>query len=82
MTVVQATDALRRLRLLSEAWHEVLPSDTLRSIAQRLLRGYSLRAADSLQLAAAVVTATGEPNSLGFLKLDNRLNVAAQREVM
>jgi hypothetical protein len=80
LSISQATDALKRLRLLSEAWHEVLPSESVRSVAQRLLRVHALRAADALQLAAASVAASGEPNTLEFLSLDVRLNAAAQRE--
>ena len=80
LSVEQATAVLRRLGLLSEAWHEVLPSEPLRAVAQRLLRVHALRAADALQLAAASVAASGEPASLGFLSLDARLNIAAQRE--
>jgi predicted nucleic acid-binding protein len=75
-----ATAALERLRELATGWQEVLPSDAVRSIAQRLLRTHPLRAADSLQLAAAIVGAESEPATLEFVGLDNRLNEAAVRE--
>jgi hypothetical protein len=48
--------------------------------AQRLLRVHPLRAADSLQLAAAIVAAEGDPATLEFVGLDDRLNDAAARE--
>lgn len=47
--------ALNRLGLLSRGWREVLPSDRLRALAHDLLAQHPLRAADSLQLAAALV---------------------------
>jgi len=75
-----ATDALERLRELATAWQEVLPSEPVRTVAQRLLRTHPLRAADSLQLAAAIVGAESEPASLEFVGLDARLNEAAMRE--
>ena len=72
--------ALERLRALVGAWHEVLPSETVRGTAQRLLRVHALRAADSFQLAAAVVAASGAAAALQFVCLDERLSDAATRE--
>src|SRR5271165_610401 len=46
--------ALSRLDLLSRGWREILPGDPLRDLAMRFLDAYELRAADSLQLAAAL----------------------------
>lgn len=80
LELAEASAALERLRSLSRAWHEVLPSDSLRGLAQRLLRVHTLRAADSLQLAAALVAADGEAASLELVSLDERLNAAAARE--
>ncbi|MGH9320781.1 MAG: type II toxin-antitoxin system VapC family toxin [Vicinamibacteria bacterium] len=75
-----ATSAIDRLRALGDGWQEVLPSEPLRSTARRLLRSHPLRAADSLQLAAAIIAAEREPATLEFLSLDERLNQAASRE--
>lgn len=69
-----------RLRHLARAWSEVSPSDAVRTTAQRMLRVHPLRAADALQLAAAVVAAEHEPGSLTFVTLDDRLAEAAERE--
>ena len=69
-----------RLRLVTTSWQEVLPADAVRATAQRLLRVHPLRAADSLQLAAAIVASEHEPASLEFVSLDDRLNEAAGRE--
>lgn len=72
--------ALARLRALSEQWHEIVPTAALRTIAERILRVHPLRAADALQLAAAVVAAEQDPPSLEFVSLDDRLNEAAMKE--
>ena len=69
--------ALNRLGLLSQGWREVLPSDRLRALAQDLLPQHPLRAADSLQLAAALVWCQQKPKQRSFLSGDERLCVAA-----
>lgn len=74
------TEALRRLRDLHEAWHEIQPVDMVRETAVRLLRMHPLRAADSLQLAAALVASDHRPQSWRFVCLDARLCAAAERE--
>ena len=77
----EATEAaLARLDALVEGWNEVLPGDNARRTARRLLRVHPLRAADALQLAAAVVAAEGQPRSLEVVTLDDRLVEAARRE--
>jgi predicted nucleic acid-binding protein len=72
--------ALGRLDSLAEAWHEVQPVAAVRGTARRLLRVHPLRAADALQLAAAVVAGEGLPASLPLVTLDERLAAAARRE--
>lgn len=72
--------ALARLQALAGAWLEVLPSNAVREHAQRALRLHPLRAADSLQLAAALIAAEHQPATLAFVCLDERLNEAAARE--
>ena len=75
-----ADEAIDRLEVLSEAWLEVAASNAVRRTAARLLRVHSLRAADSLQLAAAIVASEGDPRTLPFVTLDTRLAEAASRE--
>lgn len=70
--------AQARLRALAEAWHEVQPHERVRSRAGRLLRVHPLRAADALQLAAALEAAGEAP--LELVCLDRRLGEAASRE--
>jgi len=80
LTLSDSALALERLRILSDAWQEVLPTDSVRATAQRLLRVHALRAADSLQLAAALVACEGRVAGFQFVCLDERLNDAALRE--
>ena len=80
LTVAEASAALERLRSLVVGWNEVQPVDPVRGTAQRLLRVHPLRAADGLQLAAAILAAEHEPAALEFVSLDERLNDAASRE--
>ena len=65
---------------LSQVWYEVQPGQRIKALAQRLLRVHPLRAADGLQLAAALVAAEDDPSSMGFVCFDARLNQAASRE--
>jgi hypothetical protein len=80
LAIAEAGRALERLRALQDAWQEILPSEPVRRTALRLLRVHPIRAADSLQLAAATIAAEQEPASLEFVSLDDRLNDAASRE--
>ena len=72
--------AFARLGTLAQTWDEVVPSDLVRDQATRLLRVHALRAADALQLAAALVAAEHRPESLPLVTLDDRLREAALRE--
>jgi uncharacterized protein len=80
LTSSAANVAFERLAALQPGWTEVNPSPRLRDVAVRLLRTHSLRASDSLQLAAALIAAEDEPGTLDFVCLDERLTAAAQRE--
>lgn len=74
-------DQIRSLLLmLSTSWIEIEPSEEIRKIASRLLLLHPLRAADSLQLAAALIWADKIPKGHHFVCLDNRLRTAARRE--
>ena len=76
----QATDLLARVDGLAAYWHEVQPDRRIRALARRLLRVHPLKAADGLQLAAALAFAEDNPASVGFVSFDARLNDAAARE--
>ena len=76
----QATDLLGRVDSLAAYWHEVQPDRRIRALARRLLRVHPLKAADGLQLAAALAFAEDDPSGVGFVSFDTRLNDAAARE--
>ena len=72
--------ARQPLREPQRVWTELLPSSELRAHAIRLLSVHSLRAVDSLQLAAAITAANLEPTGYRFVCLDDRLRSAAEKE--
>ena len=80
LTADEVTAALAAAREIMDACHEITPSTSIRRTAERLLRVHPLRAADSLQLAAALVAANHDPATLEFVCLDARLASAARRE--
>jgi predicted nucleic acid-binding protein len=80
LTPDDVRDALNRLDALAAAWHEIQPVAPIRQRAIRLLRVHALRAADALQLGAALVAAEDEPSSLPIVTFDERLAQAAERE--
>ncbi|MDO8586513.1 MAG: PIN domain-containing protein [Armatimonadota bacterium] len=74
------TELLARIdRTVSEA-DEVEPAEHVRAAAIRVLRLHVLRAADALQLAAALVWTEHNPAGDGFVCLDKRLREAAAKE--
>jgi predicted nucleic acid-binding protein len=73
----QARHAVARL---AADWTEVQPSQQVRDTSARVLLLHQLRAADALQLAAALLWADGRGARHHFVSLHERLREAAQRE--
>jgi uncharacterized protein len=73
-------EALAVLSQLTDAWTEIEPSEEIREITRRLLQNYPLRAADSLQLAAALIWCDKTPKGHHLVCLDMRLREAAASE--
>lgn len=71
--------ALGTLDRLTRAWFEVQPTPVLRHHALRLLRVHPLRAADALQLAAALTWVEG-PDMGELVTFDEALAAAARLE--
>ncbi len=67
-------------RGLSEYWREIAAIEPVKARALRLLNTHALRAADALQLGAALVACDDRPDNLPFVCLDDRLRDAARRE--
>lgn len=75
-----ASTGYERLRTIAAEWIEIEPSSAVRETASRLLRAHPLRAADALQLAAALRFADEAGSALPFVSFDQRLAVAARAE--
>lgn len=80
MSPAAARRGLTRLAALADAWNEVTPAPGVRVEAERALAVHPLRAADALQLAAALVWRDGGEGSHELVCLDQRLRDAASRE--
>lgn len=65
---------------LAGSWREILPTQSVRETAERLLAVHPLRTSDALQLAAALVWAGGTPRGYSFVCLDRGLQEAARKE--
>jgi len=76
----QLTGVLERLRRLIEDVNGIAPTEEVRRRAARLLATHALRAADALQLAAALVWCEDQPADEVLVSLDDRLRDAALRE--
>lgn len=75
-----AREAEARGVQLVAASYTVVDVAAVKTLAQRVLRTHPLRAADALQLAAALVWAGGQPHLRMLHTLDERLAAAARRE--
>jgi predicted nucleic acid-binding protein len=78
LTDAEEQKALSQLDLLNRGWREILPGDHVRELATRLLDDHDLRAADSLQLGAALTWCQQRPAKRNFLCGDQRLSKAAK----
>jgi predicted nucleic acid-binding protein len=72
--------AIRDVHEAASRWTEVSDAVAARRHAERIIIDHPLRAADALQLGAAIVAADGDPSSLELVTLDRRLAEAAARE--
>ncbi len=73
--------AARREALATwERWSEVTAVEIARRHAERIVETHVLRAADALQLGAALVAAEDIAGALEFVTLDEHLAMAAERE--
>jgi uncharacterized protein len=77
LTDAEKAGALSRLDILSRGWREILPTDSVRDLARGLLDTYDLRAADSLQLSAALTWCQQRPIRRTLICADQRLSKAA-----
>ena len=79
-TAAAAAHVLAKLTAALDAANAVQPGEALCAKALRLLGAHPLRAADALQLAAALLWAREMPAGRDFVCLDERLRTAALLE--
>jgi predicted nucleic acid-binding protein len=77
MRVTGMHQARTRLEALRRTWVEILPTESLRSVAETLPIRLSLRAGDVFQLAAALIWCREQPKGRPFISFDHRLTRAA-----
>ncbi len=71
------TKASKLAKGLADSWSVMQPSHALRAKAEQLVNRLDLRAADSLQLAAALEWCENAPHGHVFLTADQKLREAA-----
>ena len=80
LTSPQIREMTERLRAFVEHADTIAPTDDVRRRAARLLASHPLRAADAMQLAAALIWCEEQPHNETFVSLDDRLSAAARKE--
>jgi predicted nucleic acid-binding protein len=78
MTPTERAQALARLDVLRRSCGEIQPTEELRALAEGLPDQFRMRAADALQLAAALVYSGQRPRKCAFVCFDTRLARAAE----
>lgn len=77
LTSTGQVQALLVLADLRSKWREIAPAPQLRDQAERLLDRFPLKAADALQLAAALAWTSARPRARAFISGDAQLLEAA-----
>lgn len=75
----EAEKALLDWEKLNGRAGRIMPDDDLLRLAVSMIGSYNLRAADALQLAAALVWCNERPRDRPFVCADNRLSEAADK---
>ena len=77
LTADERAAAVKLLMQLRAAWDEILPTEKVRAIAEEIPDAHGLRAADAVQLAAALVWCRERPKQRPLVCFDERLRTAA-----
>lgn len=80
LTDAERTAARSALAELAAAWTEIAALGPVRERAMRLVATHPLRAADAMQLGAALVAVSDRPAGHEFVCTERRLRDAAARE--
>ncbi|MBI1726201.1 MAG: type II toxin-antitoxin system VapC family toxin [Candidatus Rokubacteria bacterium] len=73
-------DAKREILAAWPRWSEVTAVEVVRRHAERVVDTHAIRAADALQIGAALVAAGDDPAALEFVTFDQPQAAAAERE--
>lgn len=63
-----------------DRWSEITAVEIVRRYAERVVETHPIKAADALQIGAALVAAEDHPAGMEFVTLDRNLAEAAERE--
>ena len=77
LSAAERTKAVSLLDQLRVSWDEIQPSERVRALAEELPDRHDLRAADAVQLAAALVWCRERPQRRPFICFDQRLAKSA-----
>lgn len=80
LTSRELSDCSQHVQMLREDWSEVEALELVKQRAERLLRVHPLRAADALQLGAALLATQEQPQGINFVSFDQNLAAAAHKE--
>jgi predicted nucleic acid-binding protein len=80
LTAQDVQVGIQELDRLRQRWTEVEPLGEVKNLAERLLDIHVLRAADALQLAAALIWCGRHPRGRPFISGDGKLLEAAGKE--
>jgi predicted nucleic acid-binding protein len=78
ITAIQYAHAREQAEGMANLWRVIMPSARIATQACLFLESYTLRAADALQLAAALEWCEGQPLGKVFITFDQRLRDAAR----
>jgi hypothetical protein len=80
LTARETQAGIQELDRLRRRWTAVAPLEEVKSLAEQLLGIHPLRAADALQLAAALIWCNRHPRGKVFISGDEKLLEAAEKE--
>ncbi len=78
ITTQQRLNAEKRLEILERIWIEIQPNSRIKELAKIFPAQHNMKAADSLQLAAALVWCNEKPRGKDFVSGDEHLIKIAQ----
>ena len=78
LTNANRLKAEKRLEILENIWNEIQPVERIKELARTFPALHGLKAADSLQLAAALIWCKEQPKGKDFISGDNHLIKVAE----